>query len=249
MAAKGPIDITLLAGSRPSLLKRTLESFAEHIFPNFQISKVFANIDPFMGTPEDGERCKQLILGYFPRAEVTMPTFGNFGLAVQNLWLKISSSVALHLEDDWIVLEKVTSSQVFPLFDDQVRMVSLFTPIEMKYRKFRRGKFKTIRKRVPYTPFRKTRPYFTLSPCFVEMEFAREYARLMDPSLCPEAQNYLGGYCYNPELYKYCSSYQNALIKGRGNLILTIDTGRLYRIEHDLSKKRLNGACIWTKRN
>lgn len=243
------IDITLVAGRRPELLERTLQSFSERVFPNFQISQIFANIDPFMGVAKDGEKCRNIVLHHFPNAEISMPEKPGFGLAVKNLWSKISAPFALHLEDDWIVLENVTPKQVFPLFEGRVRMATMFTPIEMKYRKFRRGRYKTIRKRIPYTPFRAKRPYFTLSPCFVEQTFAHEYASLLNPDLDPEAQNYLRGDYYNRNLFKYCGRFQNALIKAKNGFILTVDIGRTYRDENNIVKKNSNGCSIWVEQS
>ena len=73
------IDITLVASRRPELLAVTLDSFAERIFAHFRIRRVVANIDPFLGTDVEGDRCESLILGYFPQAEIVRPPRPSFG--------------------------------------------------------------------------------------------------------------------------------------------------------------------------
>jgi hypothetical protein len=45
------IDVTLVAGSRPCLLRRTLESFSESLLCNFSLQRVVANVDPIFGPP------------------------------------------------------------------------------------------------------------------------------------------------------------------------------------------------------
>ena len=240
------IDVTLVAGRRPELLERTLDSFARYVFPDFQISRVFANIDPFMGDAEDGEECSRIILKHFPHADISAPREAGFGLAVKNLWLKISAPYALHLEDDWIVLQRITPERVFPLFRNRVGMAAMFQPYDLRYRKHRRGGFKIREKRIPYTPVKRTVPSFTLSPCFVERNFAHEYAELLNPDLDPEGQNFKR----NPELFKHCMRHRNAFIKGEDDPIVVMDIGRSYRAERGVVKRELkHGSCIWIQQN
>ncbi len=99
------IALILVAGRRPELLKRTLRSFGEKVFDNFRIVGVFANIDPFMGTAEDGEACKKIILDRFPSAEISAPATPDFSEAVRSLWSKPRQPYFFHLEDDWLVLD------------------------------------------------------------------------------------------------------------------------------------------------
>ena len=56
------IDITLLCGSRPSLLELTLASFSHHVFRFFNISEVFVNIDLFGGGSEIGKNVSRLFV-------------------------------------------------------------------------------------------------------------------------------------------------------------------------------------------
>ena len=122
------IDISLVAGRRPGLLKQTLESFDNAVFRNFHIAHVYANIDPFAGSESDHLICRELILRRFPQAVVSEPDSPNFAQAVKTLWSQVQANYVLHLEDDWLALKPVTPEQVFPLFDeDRVMAVSLAT--------------------------------------------------------------------------------------------------------------------------
>ena len=73
MGSSQIIDITLVSGRRPQLLRQTLASFHSRLFENFQIGTMFANIDPFCGTKEDGDNCEALVREYFPDANITRP--------------------------------------------------------------------------------------------------------------------------------------------------------------------------------
>ena len=119
-----------------------------------------------MGTTKDGETCRDMILHYFPDAEISMPATPGFGLAVKNLWSKISSPVALHLEDDWLAIAKVDPKEVFELLDCRTKMVSMFHQNNMKHWRTRRRKFKTRSKRIRYTPFRMRFPWVYPLPMF-----------------------------------------------------------------------------------
>ena len=95
------IDLTIVGGSRPDLLERTLKSFNEKMFLNFEIGTVFVNLDPFGGNEVDRSACIDIINYYFINPQISCPENNSFGLAVKNLWSKPKSQVFFHLEDDW----------------------------------------------------------------------------------------------------------------------------------------------------
>ncbi len=178
------IDVTLVAGRRPELLARTLCSFEEKIFRNFRISKVFVNLDPFLGCLADGVVCPKIVLEHFPDAEITEPDVASYAQAVKTLWSKIQAPLALHMEDDWVALDTIFPDCVFPFFfENRVRMLSL-----MAREKIWNGRAKRATQRilVPFTPLRFRAPHFSVSPCFVERDFALVYAALLKPALDPE---------------------------------------------------------------
>ena len=119
------IDVSLICGRRPSLLRRTLASFDERVFRNFDIANCYANIDPFAGSADEGEICQALIRERFPDARITMPAAPGFGMAVKTAWSSSTAPAVLHLEDDWICLEDIKPEMVFPLLDGKTKAVKL----------------------------------------------------------------------------------------------------------------------------
>lgn len=240
------IDLLLLCGARPTLLKRTLESFNARVFRNFKISNVFANIDLFQGGKDQVLENKQLILDYFPNAVVYTPPTPSFTGAVKTLWQSARSQYCLHLEDDWIASDEVTPEMVFPLFRADVAQVS-FLVKEKNWRfqapfhtKWEPRKFFGVRvgKRLL-----KNEPIFTTGPSFAVGSFLNQCAKLMDESLDPEKQLYDGR---NRALREYTRNYKNVLLRGAPFLIE--DIGRDFRDAAGLEKRIVDGQTIWTLR-
>ena len=236
------IDVTLCAGRRPELLRRTLASFRDKCFGNFRIANVFVNIDPFGGNVEDADICRGIVLEYFPSAEVIQPGRASYGQAVKTIWSMIRSPCALHLEDDWLALETISPERVFPLFSGRTRMIS-FMAHEKNWNG--RTKWSVVRQRIPYTPIRIGRPRFSTSPCFVDGPFAHGYAELIDPELDPEKQS-MGR--HNPALAKYVSRFRCAyLISDReGEIHVVRDIGREWRANQGIEKTIHEGRSIWS---
>ena len=174
------------------------------------------------------------------------PATPHYSKAVQSLWTRPSSPIFFFLEDDWLVLENITPDQVFPLFKDNTRMASMLTREHGQGNL--RAKFRTTRKRIPFTPFKLKRPRFTISPCFVERSFARGYAKLMNLDLDPERQNHWKDGRYNPELSRYCNQFRNASQVGRKHPTLVVDIGRSYQAEHGIEKVSQKCRSHWINR-
>lgn len=239
------LDIALICGRRPTLLKLTLASFSQHVFKNFEIGTVFANIDPFCGRAEDGEACREIILQHFPTAEITMPETAGFAAAVRRNWCKTKSDYVFHLEDDWIALEDIAPDQIFPLFTKRVSQVSLKSE-QKKRQRSDEFHFVTKRKKALGITVKKTIvPFFATSPCFMTGAFARESGKLMDPNLDPEKQFSDGR---NRDLLNYASGFLNRLYFGETSDDVIKDIGREYREESGLVKNIENGQSVWTRR-
>ena len=243
MMKETEIDVTLVAGRRPELLRRTLASFQEMYFGNFHIGNAFVNIDPWGGNAEDADTCKDIVLEHFPSADVIQPDKASYGQAVKTLWSMIRSPYALHLEDDWLALEAIHPERIFPLFSSRTRMVS-FMAREKNWNG--RTKWSVVRRRIPYTPIKIRHPRFSVSPCFVDGPFAHGYAKLIDPELDPEKQS-LGR--HNPPLVKYVSRFRCAyLISDRkGEIHVIRDIGREWRMIQGIEKTIHMGRSIWSE--
>lgn len=242
----GPmIDITLVSGRRPDLLRQTLASFKRWCFDNFPIANVFANIDPFCGTDHDGDLCEELILDFFPNASIMRPSTPSYGQAVKNLWRRIESGHALHLEDDWLLLERLAPDRVFPLFTGQTRMVLLMSS---QHNRKRTVRYNVIRKRIPFTPFKRVvQPNFSVSPSFVDGEFARGYADLIDPGRDPEKQNRMNG--GNHALNVYVQPYKCAFLASsrKGEKSVVLDIGIDWRERRGIIKEVHEGISTWRR--
>ena len=241
----GPkIDLTLVCGARPELIARTLESFSEKVFKNFNVVHVFANIDQFQGGVSEVAQVRSIVESYFPHAIVRTPSQPSFTNAVKWLWGQVQSDHCLHLEDDWLADAEILSNMVMPAFVGNVAQVSIGT-LNKHWRHRYPFHCRTEHRRFLGIRFGsrllKDEPIFTTSPSFITREFAQTCARLMDPQLDPEKQLYNNA---NIPLREYTRTLRN-MILGRGPNYLIRDIGRDYRGKHNLKKVFINGQSHW----
>ena len=237
-----PIDICLVSGRRPHLLKATLTSFQKHLFQFFDISDFRVNLDPFGGDDADHARCREIILEFFPSAKINEPKEPGFAKAVRSLWANLQAPFALHLEDDWIAHEDIKPMHVFPLFEGRTRQVTF-----LNEHKRRKGNtlFDCKRTRSLLSPFKTydlRKPLFTTSPGFIDSSFARICAELIDPALDPEKQFYNG---FNTELEHFSSIYRNRFLIGQAQPNVISDIGRDWRDARKLEKTTIDGISCW----
>lgn len=238
------LDLALIAGRRPVLLQRTLESFAEKLFCNFEIGKVVANVDPFMGTAADTDICCDIIKSYFPQAQINTPDTPSFGAAVKYLWSNMGDSPCLHMEDDWLCLEDVRPEHVFPFFDDPDTGMAFFShgrqrrPGELSARTRTRvkkiWKFKVSKREVSD---------WGTSPRFLSGPKAQLFAQYLDPSKDPEKQVYRQS---NKALCRIQEQSKTFCVWGDEGRPILKDIGREYREEHNCKKIDLpDGSVRW----
>jgi hypothetical protein len=238
------IDLVLICGRRPELLATTLASFDQSVFRNFTVQTCYANIDPFAGTPEDGEACRSLIRERFPDAQITMPDTPNFGLAVKSTWSQTKSSVVLHLEDDWVCQEDILPDHVTPLFEGTTTAVKLvhkglnWNGVDLFHQRRRRIQFFNL------LLWKRVVNGFGTSPTFFLGDFLRHSARLMDPSLDPEKQMVPP---FNKALNRYLEKYRCRLLPGSRQPELIRDIGRQWRDSRGIEKAIVDGRSVWTE--
>lgn len=239
------IDVCLVAVRRPLLLKRTLESFCETLFPNFDIANFIANIDPVFGDADDHMATADTIRSFFPDAHITMPETPGFSTAVKNNWVSTSSPVVFHMEDDWVINVKINSDEIFSIFerDQSIRQVSLNNV--HKHWNYKKGSFhqQWLRKKILGFKFKVGDPFpcFTTSPSFLRGDFARHAGSLMDSRYDPEKQFYNAK---NMPLMDYVKPYKN-FIYGEGKPFIITDIGREWRDERQVTKTFVDGATVW----
>ncbi|MES0810418.1 hypothetical protein ABLO27_13125 [Roseibium sp. SCPC15] len=238
------IDISLVSGARPGLLRETLESFYSKLFKNFDLQTLYVNIDPFEGGPEEVETCELICREYFSEVVSRKPDKPHFTKAVRWLWSRPKADWCFHLEDDWVLSREVSLQEFHDAQKRNVAQISLMT----------REKNWGYRSMYHYEPSRLTflgrdlgkslnrrRPIFTTSPSFVRRDFAHRCAELMNDTLDPEKQlNTL-----NPELNAYTADFRNHFIGARREFV-AIDIGRQHRDEHGITKTVIDGNSVWT---
>lgn len=237
------MDITIVCGRRPDLLERTLASFAERIIRHFPEGTVYANIDPFCGTDEDGDRCEALLRDRFANVEVTRPETPSFGAAVKRLWQMPTSPYFLHMEDDWEVLHPVRPSDIEPRLTGRVVQVQLASRDRLHLPKT--YAYKTTWRSIFGVKFLKKvdlgRPEFATSPSFLKTDFARACARLMDPDKDPEKQLYADG----TPLGDFTRAYRNHPLQAPGRKAVVRDLGRAWLAERGTRKRIVDGVSVW----
>lgn len=238
------IDITIVAGRRPDLLARTLESFSQNAFRFHNVVQVYANIDPIFGSAEDQEQCIALLNQHFNAPVIFTPETAGFGAAVQRLWQATTAQYVFHLEDDWIALDAL-DQRVETCFSERVKQVSFHSASQnwdiKKKGHLHRGKkyLKFLGVRLPLSTFTK----FTTSPSILDGKVARRSASLMNPAFDPEKQFYSN---VNKKLETYIANFDNYIFSPHAVPVVE-DTGRDWRDQRGIQKKIINAASSWVK--
>jgi hypothetical protein len=241
------MDITIVCGRRPDLLAQTLASFHEKIIRHFDVGTVYANIDPFCGSDADGDACERLLRESFTTVVLRRPEVPSFGAAVKHLWQQPRSQYFLHMEDDWEVLHSVTPKHIEPRLQGQVVQVQLASRDRLYLPK--KYAFYTTWRSILGIKFLKKvdvkRPEFATSPSFINSNFARRCAQLMDPRKDPEKQLFSVG----SDLGQFTASFRNHPLQETGRRAIVRDLGRDWLQTHGLKKRTINGVSIWETTN
>ena len=238
-----PLDIAMIAGRRPELIRRTLESFSKHLFAHFEICKVHVNLDPFMGKEGDEEICAGIIRHTLPQAQINMPKTPGFGAAVKHVWSNMGDNICFHMEDDWICLQDITPEMIASGFDDPA--TSMIYPAHKQRRKDQTNPRERVKKTKLFgvTVRRHKVAHWGTSPRFISGPHARRFAALLDPMKDPEKQVYTG---INKAL---CAVQEKTRVLGVWNAQdgpLIADIGRDYREGVNLVKVNLpDGSVHW----
>jgi hypothetical protein len=242
------IDICIVAGRRPELLRKTLESFGEKLFGNFIIKNVIANIDPVFGNEAEHQQALNVVRSSFPAAIIHEPAHPNFCEAVRRNWTGTSSSVIFHMEDDWLLNAPIYPSDLLPFSVDPLTVQISLNAEEKNWDSRLKGDVAYKRRRMRLLgmrlPFKRKVPIFTTAPSFLRGDFARQAAKLMNPSFDPEKQFF---WEVNPALEKYVRPSRNKII-GNGPDFPITDIGRKWRDERNIQKQVINSNSIWTSK-
>ena len=239
------IDVSIVAGRRPDLLRTTMASFGELVFSNFNVGRVSINIDPIFGSDEDARDCADIVRRIFPDAVVLTPERPSFCAAVKRLWQATEADFVLHLEDDWISLGRIGDEALRAFADRAVQQVSLHHAdqnwdIKAKGHFHKRNNYlKLAGIKIPkFTSF----PKFTTSPSFLRGDFARTCAGLLIEEFDPEKQFYSA---VNPALERTVASFKNYIYSPDARPVIR-DIGREWRDQRAISKTVSKGKSVWS---
>lgn len=235
------IDLTIVGGSRPELLRRTLQSFHDKMFVNFEVGTVFVNLDPFGGNEKDRQDCIEILNSFFTNPEITCPTSNSFGLAVKNLWSKPKTPIFFHLEDDWESNIVITPKMTTCLNNKSVAQLALKYGKNHRYFKERFHWEKRDIFGFKILP-NFARPIFTTSPSFIKSSFANSCSQMMDPLLDPEKQLSNG---LIPSLSSFTANFKCKFLLEKSKEANIVDIGREWRLQKGLDKIERNGKSIW----
>jgi hypothetical protein len=241
-----PIDVCLISGSRPELLRSTLLSFHSQLIKNLEVKKCIANVDLFGGDERSRGECINLIRSYFPNVEIFTPRVPNLTVAVKSVWEGTTERVVLHLEDDWILLEDCSPERFISALDDKTKAVKFYFKEKSRVLELdQQFDIDWIRKKFLGITISK-KPYnrHGTSPGFFDGDFLREWAKKMDLNYDPEKQ---AKPPWNPTLFEYVSQYRSKFILGTKEAELICDLGREWREGKRLTKRVVNGRSEWKK--
>lgn len=242
------LSICLVAGRRPDLLKRTLGSFAEMLFDDNRIGSVRVNIDPIFGDKDDELACCEIVKQHFPDADIRTPEQPGFCAAVKWLWSGVPDGLILHLEDDWICLQKIDTAVVQDWMTTSVRSVQLLSENHgaKGHKEYSESR---IRKKILGIKFGQGHviPRFGTSPGFFDGKFMRNCARYLNEDLDPEKQMRPN---INPMLFNQMESFRVKFYKSSTDGPIIVDIGRSWRDERKIDKiVTLDGRSLWVNQS
>lgn len=101
------LSFTTTATNRPEILDRTYNSFSKNVIDiDLKKYKLIINIDP-LPSSEKIEDVIRVAKKYFGEVVYNIPEKANFTSAINYLWSKADADYIFHIEDDWLLIEKI----------------------------------------------------------------------------------------------------------------------------------------------
>jgi hypothetical protein len=218
------LSFTTTATVRPELLEQTYRSFCSNLTGvNFKDLQLFINVDP-VPTSSEADRLKVVAVAqkYFGRVTPNFPAQGNFPAALHWAWTNVVGDWIFHLEDDWILTEKVDIRHLIEMLERSPKAIGV------KLNAYVFG-FNLDR--------------ICLSPGLIRGDWARQAAQHLRPIKCPEKQLRSS---IPKSLVRPMLNYPSYSSKKDGRIIVR-DIGRLWRIKHKLAKDidKSKGFTTW----
>jgi hypothetical protein len=153
------MDLLLIAGRRPDLIETTLTSINEKV--NVDFVNVIVNLDAWAGNEIDHQKAKDVILRFYPNAEINEPKTPGFTKAVKYLWSSVKSDYAFYTEDDWIWNVELDQKDLINTGSGMLRFNNIHN---------------------------EGREDYGTSPCVITKTFAHEASSVLNLNLDPEKQ-------------------------------------------------------------
>lgn len=118
------IDFTTTAMNRPNIIDRTYASFSENLEGvDLKNCRLFINIDPL--PKGDREEVTKVSKKYFGEVFPNYPNKPNFTAACNWIWSNAKTEYIFHIEDDWILLEKINISDIIECFQHRPKLLEV----------------------------------------------------------------------------------------------------------------------------
>ena len=236
------MDIVITACLRPRVLRQTLTSFCKYLFTNPRHYRVILNVDPIGESNTNWKQVKKVIEDFkFGELVINHPSRASYGAAVIWCWSQVTSPYFFHLEDDWVLLNKVNMDDLISIMEHNNNIAQI-----------RLSKYSNIGMPDEYHHVLVAdgcRP--RLNPCITRKAFTDSVIRYMTPYSNPEKQfnpdfpilwtvcQFWKFYIYNP--YKLPSP---KLVKDIGRKWMS--TQGYHKVHKDVNSKKVKSTTSFT---
>ncbi len=180
------LDVCIIATVRPEVLRMTLQSFTKNLLNQFDCRAII-NVDP-AGETENHTQMDvvDLCREYFSEVKYRTPESPSFAGAVKWAWQQVETDLFFHLEDDWIITEKV-GAEILNNFDD-----AAVVWVSAGYRKYKNTHY--IKRKIADGVFSchsknmMQSTTFYLGPSFMRNSYFKAMANVMELDKDPEFQ-------------------------------------------------------------
>ena len=233
------IEVTITATNRIDLLYKTISSFMENLLFRCDVEAII-NIDD-VGDKGSTERVLKIVEMFLPIKCSRRSPRPHLSEAFAFCWQSVDADWVLHLEDDWLLKERVEIRDMIDILEEEEDLALLRLP------QFRstEDQMKNWDKFFPWNgkyfecpdELRQT-VGFCGHPSLIKGEFVKACAPLINTELNPEKQ-FHGD---NPELVKEVMKWRYGVFSKPNHPHYIEDMGRAWMQKHGFQKK---GSKAW----
>jgi len=117
------IDITMTSTLRPSVLKKTLDSFTKNLLFRdgftWKDYRLIINVDPIGNFDYTQDDILEIAGRYFPEMIFNKPDECSFPFAFHWCWRQVTSDIMFNLEEDWELLYPLSIRKMVDIMEDK----------------------------------------------------------------------------------------------------------------------------------